>query len=102
MRKTVTALFSDIADSTPLARRSIPSRFETVCPGTSKPSRPFSSGTGTVEKFIGEAVMAVSGPAHADVRFDFGFALRRHALSHSFMSDGRAAAGGRPDERDHG
>jgi len=62
VRKTVTVLFSDVADSTPLGEaldpestRAVMSRYFDAVQGVLKRHG------GTVEKFIGDAVMAVFG-----------------------------------------
>ena len=68
-RKTVTVVFSDIVDSTPLAERLDPEVHRRVMDRYYEALRaPLELHGGTVEKFIGDAVMAVFGipVAHDD------------------------------------
>jgi class 3 adenylate cyclase/tetratricopeptide (TPR) repeat protein len=69
MRKTVTALFSDVIDSTPLGERLDAETYRRVISRYFvEVSRVLERHGGTVEKFIGDAVMAVFGipVAHED------------------------------------
>ena len=62
MRKTVTVLFCDLVDSTELGERLDPERLRTVLARWYEAMRePIERHGGTVEKFIGDAVMAVFG-----------------------------------------
>jgi len=72
MRKTVTVLFCDLADSTQLGERLDPEALRTVMSRWYDAMRaPIERAGGTVEKFVGDAVMAVFGvPAvHEDDAF---------------------------------
>ena len=72
MRKTVTVLFCDLADSTPLGERLDPEALRTVMTRWYDAMRvPVERAGGTVEKFVGDAVMAVFGvpAAHEDDAF---------------------------------
>ena len=72
MRKTVTVLFCDLADSTELGERLDPEALRTVMSRWYDAMRaPIERAGGTVEKFVGDAVMAVFGvPAvHEDDAF---------------------------------
>ncbi|HKT43832.1 MAG TPA: BTAD domain-containing putative transcriptional regulator [Gaiellaceae bacterium] len=72
MRKTVTVLFCDLADSTQLGERLDPEALRTVMSRWFEAMRaPIERSGGTVEKFVGDAVMAVFGiPAvHEDDAF---------------------------------
>jgi class 3 adenylate cyclase len=62
MRKTVTVLFCDLVDSTELGERLDPERLRSVLARWYEAMRePIERHGGTVEKFIGDAVMAVFG-----------------------------------------
>jgi len=62
MRKTVTVLFSDVVDSTPLGERLDPESYRRAMSRYFiEVSRVLERHGGTVEKFIGDAVMAVFG-----------------------------------------
>src|ERR671938_953019 len=62
VRKTVTVLFSDIVDSTPLGERLDPESLRRVMSRYFAEMRTaLEAHGGTVEKFIGDAVMAVFG-----------------------------------------
>ena len=64
-RKTVTILFCDLTGSTALAERLDPETFRRVVSRYSEAMRePIERHGGTVEKFIGDAVMAVFGVPH--------------------------------------
>jgi DNA-binding SARP family transcriptional activator/tetratricopeptide (TPR) repeat protein len=72
MRKTVTVVFCDLADSTELGERLDPEALRTVMSRWYDAMRaPIERAGGTVEKFVGDAVMAVFGvPAvHEDDAF---------------------------------
>jgi class 3 adenylate cyclase len=72
MRKTVTVLFCDLADSTELGERLDPEALRSVMTRWYDAMRaPIERAGGTVEKFVGDAVMAVFGvPAvHEDDAF---------------------------------
>ncbi|MDE3189771.1 MAG: AAA family ATPase [Acidobacteriota bacterium] len=72
MRKTVTVLFCDLADSTRLGERLDPEALRTVMTRWYDAMRaPVERAGGTVEKFAGDAVMAVFGvpAAHEDDAF---------------------------------
>ena len=72
MRKTVTVLFCDLADSTQLGERLDPETLRTVMSRWYDAMRvPIERAGGTVEKFVGDAVMAVFGvpAAHEDDAF---------------------------------
>jgi class 3 adenylate cyclase/predicted ATPase len=61
-RRTVTVLFADVADSTPLGERLDPESLRRVMSGFfERMSAVLERHGGTVEKFIGDAVMAVFG-----------------------------------------
>jgi class 3 adenylate cyclase/tetratricopeptide (TPR) repeat protein len=61
-RRTVTVLFADVADSTPLGERLDPESLRRVMSGFfERMSSVLERHGGTVEKFIGDAVMAVFG-----------------------------------------
>src|SRR5947207_541781 len=61
-RRTVTVLFADVADSTPLGERLDPETLRRVMSGFfERMSTVLERHGGTVEKFIGDAVMAVFG-----------------------------------------
>jgi class 3 adenylate cyclase/tetratricopeptide (TPR) repeat protein len=61
-RRTVTVLFADVADSTPLGERLDPESLRRVMSGFfERMSGVLERHGGTVEKFIGDAVMAVFG-----------------------------------------
>src|SRR5205814_1455662 len=61
-RKTVTVLFCDVADSTPLGERLDPESLRRVMSRWFEAMRDvLEAHGGTVEKFIGDAVMAVFG-----------------------------------------
>jgi class 3 adenylate cyclase/tetratricopeptide (TPR) repeat protein len=61
-RRTVTVLFADVADSTPLGERLDPETLRRVMSGFfERMSAVLERHGGTVEKFIGDAVMAVFG-----------------------------------------
>ncbi len=65
-RKIVTVLFADVADSTKLASSLDPERFREVQAAFFRASSECVSALrGRVEKFVGDAVMAVFGMAHA-------------------------------------
>ncbi|TMM11168.1 MAG: hypothetical protein E6F98_11540 [Actinobacteria bacterium] len=78
-RKTVTVLFCDLADSTELGERMDPETLRTVMSRWYDAMRtPIERAGGTVEKFVGDAVMAVFGvPA---VHEDDGFRAIRAAV----------------------
>ena len=62
MRKTVTVVFTDVIDSTPLGERFDPETYRRVISRYFiEISRVLEHHGGTVEKFIGDAVMAASG-----------------------------------------
>src|SRR5688572_30377836 len=62
VRKTVTVLFCDVADSTGLGERLDPELLRNVMSGWfDEMRRALEAHGGTVEKFIGDAVMAVFG-----------------------------------------
>jgi class 3 adenylate cyclase/tetratricopeptide (TPR) repeat protein len=62
MRKTVTVLFCDLADSTELGERLDPERYRELLTRWYEAVRePIERHGGTIEKFIGDAVMAVFG-----------------------------------------
>ncbi|HEY2542506.1 MAG TPA: BTAD domain-containing putative transcriptional regulator [Gaiellaceae bacterium] len=87
MRKTVTILFCDLADSTELGERLDPEALRTVMSRWYDAMRtPIERAGGTVEKFVGDAVMAVFGvPAvHEDDAF-------RAVLAAAEMRDAAAA-----------
>ena len=72
MRKTVTVLFCDLAGSTQLGERLDPEALRTVMSRWYEAMRtPIERAGGTVEKFVGDAVMAVFGvpAAHEDDAF---------------------------------
>ena len=72
MRKTVTVLFCDLAESTQLGERLDPEALRTVMSRWYEAMRaPIERAGGTVEKFVGDAVMAVFGvpAAHEDDAF---------------------------------
>jgi class 3 adenylate cyclase len=61
-RRTVTVLFADVADSTPLGERLDPEALRQVMSRWfERMSEVLERHGGTVEKFIGDAVMAVFG-----------------------------------------
>src|SRR6059058_3430850 len=61
-RRTVTVLFADVADSTPLGERLDPETLRLVMSRWfERMSEVLERHGGTVEKFIGDAVMAVFG-----------------------------------------
>src|SRR5436190_2240836 len=61
-RRTITVLFADVADSTPLGERLDPETLRRVMSGFfERMSAVLERHGGTVEKFIGDAVMAVFG-----------------------------------------
>jgi class 3 adenylate cyclase/tetratricopeptide (TPR) repeat protein len=65
MRKTVTVLFCDLVDSTGLGEQVDPERFRELLAHWYEQMRgPIERHGGTVEKFIGDAVMAVFGVPH--------------------------------------
>ena len=62
MRKTVTIVFTDLIDSTPLGENSTPETYRRVISRYFiEVSRVLEHHGGTVEKFIGDAVMAAFG-----------------------------------------
>src|SRR6202165_3093524 len=62
LRKTVTVLFCDVADSTPLGERLDPEVLQRVMARYfEETSAVLERHGGTIEKFIGDAVMAVFG-----------------------------------------
>jgi DNA-binding SARP family transcriptional activator len=62
MRKTVTVMFCDLTDSTPMGERLDPEALRAVMTGWFEAMRaPIDRAGGTVEKFVGDAVMAVFG-----------------------------------------
>src|SRR2546421_10064946 len=65
-RKTVTVLFSDIVDSTPLGEALDPEQLRSVMSRFFAEMRTvIERHGGTVEKFIGDAIMAVFGVPYA-------------------------------------
>jgi class 3 adenylate cyclase/tetratricopeptide (TPR) repeat protein len=65
LRKTVTVLFCDLVDSTGLGEQVDPERFrEVLARWYDQMREPIERHGGTVEKFIGDAVMAVFGIPH--------------------------------------
>src|SRR5262245_46490432 len=62
MRKTVTVLFCDLADSTELGERLDPERYRELLNRWYEAMRePIDRHGGTVEKFVGDAVFAIFG-----------------------------------------
>ena len=83
-RKTVTILFCDLTGSTALGERLDPETFRRVVSRYSEAMRePIERHGGTVEKFIGDAVMAVFGvpQVHEDDAMRARPSGRRHACS---------------------
>jgi len=65
LRKTVTVLFCDLVDSTGLGEQVDPERLrELLARWYQQMREPIDRHGGTVEKFIGDAVMAVFGVPH--------------------------------------
>ena len=89
LRKTVSVLFCDVAGSTALGERLDPEALRTVMEGWFDAMRtPVERNGGTVEKFVGDAVMAVFGvPA---VHEDDAFRAVRAAIEMRDAAEGLA------------